>query len=248
MAPHQPRPDSVRADIQVIVRKEDLDSQRLSSAVVIVIDTLFATTTIVAALERGAAAVVPALSATDAREIASSLGKLDGVLLAGELMAKTLAGFAPPTPLALAALGVEDKTIVYSTTNGTVALRQASGAHAVYAACLRNARATAQHILAHHPAQTVLIVCAGSAGNFNLEDFYTAGWLARHFVTAGKNRLNDAAFAAHDAAVGNHREVLLRSRVGQLYCARFPEEIDFAAEADCVGLVALFQGGRVTRL
>ena len=44
--------------VHVVVKKEDIDASRLEGRVVLVLDILFATTTIVAALEAGATAVL----------------------------------------------------------------------------------------------------------------------------------------------------------------------------------------------
>ena len=56
--------------VHVLVRKEDIDPSRLAGRVVIVLDILFATTTIVTALNAGATAVIPAETPNEARRIA----------------------------------------------------------------------------------------------------------------------------------------------------------------------------------
>ena len=56
--------------LHVLMKKEELDGQRLDGKVVIVLDILFATTTIVAALSEGASEVWPALDGDAARESA----------------------------------------------------------------------------------------------------------------------------------------------------------------------------------
>src|SRR5213079_2437331 len=137
--------------------------------------------TMVAALAHGAREVLPVLDEGAARERARSL-EAGSYVLSGELYANTLPGFAHPAPLALLEHGVRDKTVVYSTTNGTVAMTQAAGAARVYCGALLNARAVCEHVVARHPRDTVLIVCAGSANNFNLEDFYGAGALVERFA------------------------------------------------------------------
>ena len=55
-----------------------------------------------------------------------------------------------------------------------------------------------QHILAVHPRETVLIVCAGSANNFNFEDFCGAGAFVERFAErlGPAADLSDAARAA----------------------------------------------------
>ena len=119
--------------LHVLFKKEDLDPARLEGKVVIVLDVLFATSTIVHAFGQGIACIWPAMDAEDARRIASTL---QVPLLAGEYLAHPLPGFGPATPLALAATGLAGATLVYATTNGTVALNNASTAAHVYVGAL----------------------------------------------------------------------------------------------------------------
>ncbi|MEP6702181.1 MAG: 2-phosphosulfolactate phosphatase, partial [Betaproteobacteria bacterium] len=161
--------------VHVVVKKEDVDSTRLEGRIVIVLDILFATTTIVTALEAGATSVYFALDQHEARQIASTLPE-GGFNIAGEEHLAAIPGFASPLPLELSRrTGFAGKPLVYSTTNGTVALRRSQGARAIYAASLRNASATLAHIAHNHRDAPIVIVCAGSAGALNLEDFYAAG-------------------------------------------------------------------------
>src|ERR671927_1045889 len=124
--------------LHVLTRKEELDSVRVQGKVVVVIDVLFATTTMVAALAHGAREVIPVLDEAAARAEDERHGA--GVcVLAGELYAETLPGFVHPAPLALIAHGVQGRTVVYSTTNGTVAMSLAAGAKRIYCGALVNA-------------------------------------------------------------------------------------------------------------
>ena len=174
--------------VHVLTRKEELDGVRLPGKVVIVLDILFATSTMVNALAHGATAIVPVLHEVAAREHAASLPS-GTFVLAGELYAETLQGFAHPAPMALVEHGVQGKTVVYSTTNGTVAMTQCAGAAKVYCGALLNARALTAHVASQHARETVLIVCSGSGANFNFEDFYGAGYFVECFAEA----LGDAA-------------------------------------------------------
>jgi 2-phosphosulfolactate phosphatase len=145
--------------VHVLTKKEELDSVRVQGKVVIVLDILFATTTMVAVLANGAREVVPVLDEAAARACALGFAR-DGCVLAGELYAETLPGFAHPAPLALIEHGVRDKTVVYSTTNGTVAMTDAAGAARIYCGALLNARRLVEHIVANHARETVLILCS----------------------------------------------------------------------------------------
>ena len=80
--------------IHVLFRKEDIDPSKMEGKIVVVLDILFATTTIVSALNNGINSVVPAFNAKDAREKKNE-SNANKILLAGELYADTIEGFAP---------------------------------------------------------------------------------------------------------------------------------------------------------
>lgn len=235
--------------LHVLARKEDLDTVRLPDKVVIVLDILFATTTITAAMARGATCVVPAMDGPAA--VAEAGRHAPGTyVLAGELHAVTLEGFAAPTPLALCAHGVEGKAVIYSTTNGTIALNDAAAAPHVYAGSMLNAGALVEHVLAKHPDRTVLIVCSGSMGNFNYEDWFGAGCLVDLFARAlgPAADLSDAALAARAVFAGaDPFESLIRCRVGRMMSERgLAEEVRFATRISSLDVVPRLEG-RVLR-
>jgi 2-phosphosulfolactate phosphatase len=235
------------AKIHVLLKKEELDRERLTEKTVIVLDVLFATSTIVAVLGHGASEVIPTVDGATARRIAAT-HRAGSYVLAGEFDAQTLPGFAHPTPLALLGENVRGRTVIYSTTNGTVALHKAAPAAHVYAAALLNAGAVVAHVNAAHPDETVLIVCAGSADNFNLEDFYAAGHLVSLFERHHPgHEFSDAAIAARLLA-GRHggRDCLRAARVGRMMQGRgLTDEVDYAAQNDVFDVVPKFEEGRL---
>jgi 2-phosphosulfolactate phosphatase len=227
--------------IHVLLKKEELDAQRLPDKVVVVLDVLFATTSIVTALAHGAAEVVPTLDRDSALAEAAHRP-------AGSYVLVTLTGFSHPTPLALLEQDLAGKTVIYSTTNGTVALSKSREAAHVFAASLVNAEAVVDRIERTFPNETVLLVCSGSADNFNLEDFYGAGYLVSLFARYGTPReLSDAALAAqmlHDGA--DAFECLASSRVGRMMLSRGLErEVRFAARKSCFEVVPELRDGCV---
>jgi 2-phosphosulfolactate phosphatase len=136
--------------------------------------------------------------------------------------------------------------VVYSTTNGTVAMMQPARAARVYCGALLNARALTEHILARHAGQTVLIVCSGSGNNFNFEDFYGAGY----FVECFREHVGDLSDAAK-AALALYRqarapEALLDCRVGRMMAARgLGHEVEFACRRDAFPVVPVLDDGRL---
>ncbi|MEZ5613776.1 MAG: 2-phosphosulfolactate phosphatase [Rhodocyclaceae bacterium] len=233
--------------IHVLLKKEELDTQRLPGKVVIVLDILFATSSIVAALAHGAAEVIPTLDGAAAQAEAARHAA-GTCVLSGELNADTLPGFVHPTPLALLAENLDGKSLIYSTTNGTVAVAKSREADHVYAAALLNGEAVVAHIAQHHADETVLIVCSGSADNFNLEDFYGAGYLASLFARKSQeNEFTDAALAAmllHEKREAG--ECLRRARVGRMMLERrLDREVDFAAQKSLYTVVPKLDGNRL---
>ena len=184
---------------------ENLDLARLNPKMMIVLDVLFATSTIVHAFGEGIDSIWPAREAENARRIA---GGLEAPMLAGEYLTGSLPGFGRATPLALAKAHGQSPTLVYATTNGTVALKNAAAATDVYVGALLNGAALAAHVLRRHPQASILLVCSGSVDRFNLEDFYGTGHQVEHFERSGNCELTDAALA----------ELLLRraDRAGRL--------------------------------
>ncbi|MEO8718302.1 MAG: 2-phosphosulfolactate phosphatase [Burkholderiales bacterium] len=234
--------------LHVLTRKEELDGVRVAGKVVVVLDILFATTTMVAALAGGATDVLPVADEAAARA-AGAAQTGNSFVLAGELYAETLPGFAHPAPMALLEHGVAGKTLIYATTNGTVAMTLAAGAKRVYCGSLLNAGAIVSHVSAAHAQDTVLILCSGSGGNFNLEDFYGAGCLVDRFTQArgpGAD-LSDAARTSL-AFFRNARapEVLLECRVGRMMAARgLAHEVEFACRFDAFPIVPVMTDGRL---
>ena len=231
----------------MIFTKELLDPQRLSDKVVIVLDVLFATSTIVHAFARGIDEIWPARDAADAHRIAEGL---DEPMLAGEHLANHVPGFGPATPLALAAAEIRGHTLVYTTTNGTVALHNAAKAAHVYVGALSNGAALTRHIMREHPDAPVLLVCSGSVDRFNLEDFYGAGHFAEHFGRSGNYQLSDAALAA--TLLRRHCDattVLSMAKVGRMMIEHdLRDEIDCAAQTDVLDVVPKLGDGCLRRV
>ena len=235
--------------VHVLFRRQDLDMVKLEGKIVIVLDVLFATSTMIAALGGGAAEVIPTMNEEQAREQARNLPG-GSYVLSGELFADTIPGFAPPTPLALLEHDLAGRTLVYATTNGTVALKESAGGAHVFAGALLNADAVVRHIARRHPEGTILIVCSGSMGNPNLEDMYGAGYFVELIAREiGEQRdFSDAAWAARALYRSEPAEsLLLRCRVGQMMQERgLTQEVKYAARLGTLDVVPKLVDGRLT--
>jgi 2-phosphosulfolactate phosphatase len=228
------------AKIHVIAHRDELDQSLLADKVVVVLDVLFATSTIVTALAHGAHGVLPAGDETSARAAATRYPE-GSYLLAGENRAIAIPGFGPFAPLALSREPLADKTVIYATTNGTVALKRAESAPHVYAGCLLNGAAVAERIDAHHGDTTVLLYCAGSRGRLALEDMVGAGHLIDRLLALRPDhwQLTDTALAARMLNSGAPvARSLAASRVGHMMDAmELGAEVAYSSRVDALRIV-----------
>ena len=106
------------------------------------------------------------------------------------------------------------------------------------------------HIVRAHPELPVLVVCSGSVGHFNLEDFYGAGHIVSHFQKYPGYELSDAATAAMLLHRGcDPYTALLSSRVGRMMQKRSLErEVEYVARCDTLDVVACLEDGHLRRV
>lgn len=182
--------------VHVLTNKDYARPERLRGAIAVVVDAIFATTGIAVMIERGARQIVPLADAGAAMAAASEYHE-DEVVLVGERHGESIPGFLEPWPTDLLARDLRGKTVLYSTTNGTIALTRAATASLVLASSPVNADAVADHIRRHHENRNIVLICAGSGSAFSLEDFYGAGCVASRLAAFGESfALSDAANAA----------------------------------------------------
>jgi 2-phosphosulfolactate phosphatase len=213
---------------------------------VVVIDVLRATSTITEALVNGARSVLPVATVEDAARMAEQIGR-DAVVLCGERDTQPIAGFhLGNSPLEFTAERIAGRTLVMTTTNGTVALLAAAPAPRCYLGSLLNVTALAERLAGER--EDVLLLCSGRKGAFALEDAYCAGRIARQ-VGARVARLggNDAAGAAvRLARRAPSAELLGRTAAGRrLKQLGRQEDVAFCALEDRHAAVPVFDAHRV---
>jgi len=170
----------------------------LSGCTAIVIDALRATSTIITALANGATRVIPCLEVPDAERIAATL-PARAVILGGERHGVRIPGFhCGNSPAEYTPEMVRDKTLAFTTTNGTRALQHAKLARRVIIGAAVNVSAVSAGVATD---ENVHILCAGTDGHVTAEDILVAGLMVRYLVTAESGHLlNDGAQLALLAA------------------------------------------------
>jgi 2-phosphosulfolactate phosphatase len=149
-------------------------------AAVVAIDVIRATTTAITAVA-GGHRLYPAGSMESAVRLAADLHR---PLLAGELGGLQPYGFdMQNSPAEMEELADTSRPIILLSTSGTRLMKEASERGSCHPACLRNARAQAEFLLAAD--EDAVILGADSRGQFRDEDRLCAARIARVLVQAG---------------------------------------------------------------
>lgn len=239
-------------EIEVLWRQSELDGLQLAGQVVVAVDVVRATTTILAALEAGAARVVPVASLQEAREAAEAAEPDRGPrpLLCGERDGQRIEGFDHGnSPRELAEAPVQGRTLVFTTTNGTPLLRRARAAEMVLLACFRNLSAVARRLVAD--ARSTLFACAGKEGRPGLDDLLCAGHLvgALQRRSPGEPELGPGARDALALAAGvgePDAAWLARTAAGQaLVEVGLSADLNWCAEMDATLGVPVLRDGEI---
>jgi 2-phosphosulfolactate phosphatase len=224
-----------------IRRFENID---LSETAAVVFDVLRATSTMITGLEHGVERFVPVETVEAARALKIQDPSL---LLAGERGGLPLEGFdLGNSPAEFKE--IRGRSVVLTTTNGTVALHRVRRARRVYVGALLNLDALAK-VLDSGGATGVLVVCSGTGEDFALEDAIAAGGLVDRL---SHNSLSDAAVLVKSL----YREVssdllsyLRQSRNGRsLVGIGKAKDVEECARLSVSQTVGVMQGDAVQKL
>jgi len=209
--------------------------------VVVLVDVLRATTTIVTAVANGVEAIVPVATHDEARRL-----KAEGYLVASEKDGVQLdwADFGN-SALSFTRDAIGGRTLVYCTTNGTRALHIAAGASGIAIGAFINISPVTEWLVRRQ--KDVVILCSGWKNKFCLEDTLFAGALTRRLLDTGSFRTEcDSAEASVDLwslaegdVLGYIEKAAQRHRLKRL---ELDDVIPYSFACDRVDVVPLFDG------
>ncbi len=153
--------------------------------VVVVVDIFRATTSICAALDYGVKAIIPVKRIRHAR----FLKRLGYTVAAERGGHKVRFAHLGNSATAFFKPELKGKEIVYSTTNGTKAIRKASGAKNIIIGSFVNLSAVARWLDRY--GENVVIFCAGWKNKVNMEDTLFAGALSDMLINKYGFTTND---------------------------------------------------------
>jgi 2-phosphosulfolactate phosphatase len=240
--------------IEVFFSPTQVPASAVAGKVVAMIDVLRASSSIAAALDRGARAVLPFDSADEVITRAKSFDRKE-IVLAGERKMLPIAGFdLGNSPLEFTAEAVEGKAVLLTTTNGTAALTTVQGARDIFIASYVNFTAVSTLLRTAVRAGTdVVLLCAGREKAFALEDAACAGRFVRHLIRNQTGvELNDAGQAAMliEKRYGDRIDrVFADAEHGRaLREAGFAQDLEACSSLDAYPVIPVYQERQITKI
>ena len=231
--------------IEVCFSPALFDFYRNPNTVTVVVDVLRASSAICAAFMNGVSSIVPVGQVEEARKL-----KNEGFLVAAERDGIVLdfADFGN-SPFNFTRERVEGKKIVYSTTNGTQAIKLASSSKMVSVGSFLNLSAITNWVL--NSNLNVIILCAGWKNKFSLEDTLLAGAITDQILEQSDYITDcDSALAAQDLwTIARHDLLGYVEKVAQksrLQKNGLDDVIEFCLTPDLTNIVPVFKNGIIT--
>lgn len=153
------------------------------------------------------------------------------------------------SPFSYTAEKVKGKKIVLTTTNGTQALHESLRADKIIIGSFLNKSALCDFL--HRQQQSVLLLCAGWKGMFNLEDMLFAGAVVNRLRDEIKN-VDDSGIAAEELyllAKDDLRGFLRKSSHSiRLEKLNIEEDICFCLQTDICTSVPVLENGALRKM
>lgn len=229
------------------------DELTLKGKNVIVIDALRATSTIPAALANGAKEVIPTENAATAVRVAKGSAN---ALLCGERGGKIIEGFnLGNSPLEYTPEVIKDKSLVFSTTNGTVSISKAKYSKNCIIASFVNLKAIVEYLKELN--EDFVIICSGKLNNFCIEDAVCAGMIINklidkneenYFLSDPENAVvNLAKSFAYEKSKISSTKVLNMMKLSEhgkyLVELGFENDLVFCSTIDSIPSIPMLKGG-----
>ncbi|RZK81396.1 MAG: 2-phosphosulfolactate phosphatase [Pedobacter sp.] len=232
--------------LEVCLTPALLDLYAIEESIVVVIDILRATSSIVYGIQNGAISIIPVAQVEDCLKYSNH-----GYLLAAERNGEVVAGYNfGNSPFSYTRDKVEGKTIVLTTTNGTKALHLArEKAHKVVIGSFLNLDSLCKWLSEQN--RSVLLLCAGWKDNFNLEDTLFAGAVVAE-LKKNFTHFDDSSVAAEDLyhlAKNDLRAYLHKSSHShRLAALDIEEDVKFCLQSNICTAIPVMVGDQLVAL
>ncbi len=208
----------------------------VNNHIIILVDVLRASSTIITALANGASAVIPASTVSEARRIAATL---PNALLAGERAAKPLPGFDyGNSPLNFLSTKIQGRVIVLTTSNFTRVLGTPPASSTILVGAFLNIdhvvhTALGLYKLSPHP---ITVVAAGDLNRPAAEDDIASD----HIIYRLTHPDNPPSYASSEDIA---RELLVTRHASTLISLGYEEDIHFCSKINTYSLTPILRQG-----
>ncbi len=232
--------------IDLLITPSGVSELVFRDKVVVVIDVLRASTSIITALKHGAREVIPVASVENAVKISGSLFG-DVVLRCGEREGKIIPGFnLGNSPFEYTPEAVQNKSLIFTSTNGSLAMVKAKFSRQLIIAGFVNVTSVVDHL--HKLNEDFTIICAGKEHNFCIEDVVCGGMIIQLMEKRnGKSALTDSALAAQSLykTFGKSIYKMLKNSDHGRYLASigFAEDLKACADVDTLPYLPVLTNG-----
>ncbi|MDU1892452.1 MAG: 2-phosphosulfolactate phosphatase [Dysgonomonas sp.] len=206
--------------------------------IVVVVDIFRATTTMCAALQNGAASIIPVASIDEAKEYKSK-----GYLVGAERNVKRcdFADFGN-SPFDYTVDKIKNKEVVFTTTNGTQAIEMANDASDLIIGAFSNISSVVDFCI--HKQMDVVVLCAGWNNRFNIEDSLFGGALVSRLLEKGYESASDAvqvALSMWNDAIPDIRKYIDRTEhIKRLEANNLQGSVEYCLTEDTVKLIPIY--------
>jgi 2-phosphosulfolactate phosphatase len=231
--------------ISTCVSPQLLPLDTVEDKVAIVVDILRATSSMITAFAYDVASITPVPTLADCRML-----KEQGFVTAGERGGHKVDGFdLGNSPFEFMDHQLNGKDLAFTTTNGSQAILSVVNASNVLLGSFLNLSATADFL--RHQNESVLILCAGWKGKFNIEDTLYAGALAGLLQDdfAYEDDATLAAASLYEQASSDLLAYLKKgSHAQRLEGFGNHRDLEFCIQMDQFNLNAIYRNGRLYKV
>ncbi|WP_234117149.1 2-phosphosulfolactate phosphatase family protein [Clostridium hydrogenum] len=231
--------------IDLIISADDIKKDKMIGKSAVVIDMLRATSVITTAINNGCTRVIPVLTIEEALETAKKVK--EDVILGGERKGLKINGFDfSNSPLEYKTEIVQGKTLVMTTTNGTKAIRGSLTAKHILIGSVLNARAVAERLI--ELKKDVVIVNAGTYGEFSIDDFICSGYIINCLKEKTDAELSDVAITAN-YVYENNKDIKEFTKLAKHYKRivelGLEDDFEYCCQKDTIKVVPEFLDGEI---
>lgn len=229
--------------LDIIISADDIKQEKVQGKTIIVIDMLRATSVITTALSNRCTEVIPVLTIEEALDIARK--DKERYVLGGERKGLKIDGFDfSNSPLEYKEEFIKDKSLVMTTSNGTRAIKGSEGAKNILLGAMINAKAVSRKIMELN--NDVVIVNAGTYGQFSIDDFLCSGYIIDCLKGKTELELSDIATTAQYIYKNNEdifSFIKYASHYKRIMELGLEDDLNYCCQKDIIDIVPEYKDG-----